>query len=101
MTFFQKREEQQTRHFQEPLNLDETEFEVIPADAEGWAEPLDPAERRERRADRIRLAAGVGDLLGVVTGTLAVLALLAVILSLASWVQQDVTQMALMLGTGL
>ena len=94
----QKQGQEEQRYFPEPLDLDEMEMD----DAEEEEQyPEDPEEKRERRLGRLRLAAGVGDLFGVVAGSLIVLALLAVILSLISWVQQDITQTAVMLGSGL
>ncbi len=48
-------------------------------------------ERRESRRDRLRLAFGVGDLFGTVLGALCILALLALLFSLISWVYTDLS----------
>ncbi|MBR6029048.1 MAG: hypothetical protein IKP40_08150 [Clostridia bacterium] len=100
----EREEERQPRYFEKPLPEDDLEDDADfedEADELAWAEAYDPQERRERLADRVRLAAGVGDLLGVVSGTIAVLALLALILTLVQWVRQDLLQTAEFLGTGL
>lgn len=94
------RDRERQRRFARPPEIDED----LNADTDDLLDDeafLDPAERRERRIGRLRFAAGFGDLIGVVTGSLAVLALLALILSLISWVQQDITQTAILLGSGL
>ncbi len=54
--------------------------------------PEDPQERRAAHIGRMRVAAGVMDFLGVVAGMVAVLALVALLISLVSWLMADMSQ---------
>ena len=44
----------------------------------------------EQRQDRFRVAAGMMEFLGVVLGVICILALLALLFSLLSWLGQDI-----------
>ncbi len=65
-----------------------------PLDETYWQhlQDRDMQEDRLRRQDQLRLISGVGDFLLVVAGTAAVLALVALIISLVIWVRDDITQ---------
>ncbi len=54
--------------------------------------PVTDEERRLIRQGRWRVLAGVGDFFGVVAGTIAILVLTALLVSLITWVQRDITQ---------
>jgi len=47
------------------------------------------AQRRERRQLRYRVAAGISDFMGVVMGTVVVLLLAALLMTLVNWVVTD------------
>lgn len=55
-------------------------------------QPVTDEERRLIRQGRWRVLAGVGDFFGVVAGTIAILVLTALLVSLITWVQRDITQ---------
>ena len=101
MTYFQHPEQEPAREqlFLEPVTDDPDEdgaeaepVEVPPERA--WRHILDVEEREDRlqRRDRLRLLAGVSDFLLVILGTLLVLALVALVVTLILWVQGDITE---------
>ena len=47
-------------------------------------------EKKLRRLGRFRVAAGVMDFLGVIGGMIAVLVLIALLISLLNWLQADI-----------
>lgn len=49
-------------------------------------------ERLEARRMKWRMLAGVGDFFGVLAGTVAILLLVALLISLITWVQADISQ---------
>lgn len=53
---------------------------------------LDEQERREARQMRWKLLAGAGDVLAVLAGTVVILLLVALLISLITWVQADMSQ---------
>ncbi len=55
-------------------------------------QPVTDEEKRLIRQGRWRMLAGVGDFFGVVAGTIAILVLTALLVSLVTWVQRDITQ---------
>ncbi|MBQ7846612.1 MAG: hypothetical protein IJ392_10765 [Clostridia bacterium] len=55
-------------------------------------EYLTEEERREARQMRWKLMAGVGDFIGVLAGTVVILLLVALLVSLITWVQADISQ---------
>lgn len=83
--------------FQQPVEqdfddeyYDEDTGEFFAADYDG--EYLDEEERFEERQNRWRLMAGIGDFLGVLAGTVVILLLVALLISLITWVQSDISQ---------
>lgn len=52
----------------------------------------DPQERRAAHLGRMRVAAGVMDFLGVVAGMVVALVLVALLISLVSWLMTDMSQ---------
>lgn len=53
---------------------------------------LDEEERREARQLKWKMLAGIGDFLGVLAGTVVILLLVALLISLITWVQADMSQ---------
>ncbi len=53
---------------------------------------LTEEERREARQMRWKLLAGIGDFLGVLAGAVVILLLVALLISLITWVQGDISQ---------
>lgn len=53
---------------------------------------LDEEERLEARQMRWKLLAGAGDVLAVLAGTVVILVLVALLISLITWVQADMSQ---------
>ncbi|MBQ8653943.1 MAG: hypothetical protein IJ507_03320 [Clostridia bacterium] len=104
MAYFnhQKKEAQQHRRvFNEPVasHLDDALEDDDYPDEEDYDdyEPLDEddmtdEERALARRDRWRVLAGVGDFLAVIAGTVVILVLIALLVSLINWVYADITQ---------
>ncbi len=63
-----------------------------PVDPDADAFPEDAQEAEERRRGYLRVAAGIGDFLGVVAGAVAILLLVAMLISLTDWVHSDLVQ---------
>ncbi len=57
-----------------------------------YDEYLTDEERREARQMKWKLLAGVGDFFGVLAGTVVILLLVALLVSLITWVQADISQ---------
>ena len=55
-------------------------------------EAMTDEERRLARRDRWRVLAGVGDFLGVIAGTVVILLLIMLLVSLINWVHADLSQ---------
>ena len=53
---------------------------------------LTDEEKRAARQGRFRVAAGVGDFFGVIAGTVVILVLVALLVSLVNWVHADISQ---------
>ena len=71
---------------------------------EGYYDPendalLDEEERAEARRSRWRMLAGVGDFFSVIAGTVVILLLTALLISLITWVQADISQTFVLLQT--
>lgn len=64
-------------------------------------EPMTDEERRIARQGRFRVAAGVMDFFGVIAGTVVILVLIALLVSLITWLQQDFDQTFTLLTTNL
>lgn len=64
-------------------------------------EPMTEAERRAARQGRFRVAAGVLDFFGVIAGTVVILILIALLVSLITWLRQDFDQTFTLLTTNL
>ena len=71
------------RRFIRPVTDDEFDDAGTPALA-------DEDEEKARREDNLRMAMGLGDLLGVIAGVVLILLLLTVLISLVNWVHADV-----------
>lgn len=64
-------------------------------DDEDWVDDLETeskAERRERHRGAMRVVAGVSDFFGVIVGTVCVLLLTALLISLLNWLHADIQQ---------
>lgn len=76
------------------LQQDTWEEDEYPED-EQWEDDLEAEDREERRArrrDKMRVAAGVSDFFGVILGTVCILALIALLVSLLNWLHADIAQ---------
>ncbi len=101
MTYFQQPEQQPEREqlFLQPVvdepedDFDEPEDPPVQQER-AWRHIRDAEEREERllRRDRLRLVAGVSDFLLVILGSLLVLALVALLVTLVVWVLGDITE---------
>ena len=89
MPYFEHHEETRHQsHFAESAeHLLDTD-DSMQYDTDDW----DTQESIEERRDRLRLLFGAGDLFGTVLGALCILALLALLISLGSWVWNDLSQ---------
>ena len=79
--------------FQQPVEddyLDDEDGEYI--DEMYYDDFLDEEERREARQLKWKMLAGIGDFLGVLAGTVVILLLVALLISLITWVQADMSQ---------
>lgn len=56
-------------------------------------------ERAEARRSKWRMLAGVGDFFSVIAGTVVILLLTALLISLITWVQADISQTFVLLQT--
>ncbi len=98
MAYFRHENEQND---QEDYRPEDQEFQDDGWDGEAY--PDDPAweddleeedreERRARRRDKMRVAAGVSDFFGVILGTVCILVLIALLVSLLNWLHADIAQ---------
>lgn len=117
MAYFNHQEQQQAPHtpvFQHPVEDDwddapaedyDDAYDEEPYDEAGeedWDdEPMTDEERRQARRGRFRVAAGVADFFGVIAGTVAILVLIALLVSLITWLQADFDQTFTLLTTNL
>ncbi len=109
MPYFENREPEQETYdplFREPVEdapYDEEEYDLEEYDLDSfgeedadtdWRDIRDPDEREERlrRRDQLKLIFGVSDFVLVILGTVAVLALVALLIVLAVWVRDDILQ---------
>ncbi len=56
-------------------------------------------EREEARRNKWRMLSGVGDFFSVIAGTVVILLLVALLISLITWVQADISQTFVLLQT--
>lgn len=63
--------------------------ELLPEEEE---EELTPEEKQARRRDRLEMAAGMWNFGATVVGVALCLVLLALLISLITWLQQDISQ---------
>lgn len=77
--------------FQQPV-YDDSEDDYEYDDEPYEDDYLDEQERREARQMRWKLLAGAGDVLAVLAGTVVILLLVALLISLITWVQADMSQ---------
>ena len=98
MAYFQ-RENEQNDHVQnlpEDEALQDEDWENSEyLDDEAWEDDLEAEDREERRArrrDQMRVAAGVSDFFGVILGTVCILVLIALLVSLLNWLHADIAQ---------
>lgn len=73
---------------------EEDEFPLPPDEDDDYDldDELTDEERREMRKGRFRVAAGVFDFFSVIAGTVVVLLLIALLVSLVTWLQADIDQ---------
>ena len=96
-----KPQERHRRAFYQPVVDDQDEdyedynedYDMLPEHGDDLdEEALTDEERRLARRDRWRVLAGVGDFLGVIAGTVVILLLIALLVSLINWVHADLSQ---------
>ena len=82
--------------FQQPVEddylEDDQELDEYYTDELYYDEYLTDEERREARQMKWKLLSGVGDFFGVLAGTVVILLLVALLVSLITWVQADISQ---------
>lgn len=78
--------------FQQPVYDDADQDEYAYDDLPYEDDDLDEQERLEARQMRWKLLAGAGDVLAVLAGTVVILLLIALLISLITWVQADMSQ---------
>lgn len=77
--------------FQQPVYDDDDQF--YEEDYEPYEDDyLDEQERREVQQMRWKMLAGAGDVLAVLAGAVVILVLIALLISLLTWVQADMSQ---------
>lgn len=73
--------------------LPEEPYDDEPEEDDAWDdEPLTDEERKLMRKGRFRVAAGVFDFFSVIIGTVVILILIALLVSLITWLQSDFDQ---------
>ena len=81
-------------YFQHPED-EEADWDAEEQDT-GWVDDdeqlFDDEERRESHRGRMRVLAGLGDFIGVILGTVCILLLVALLISLLNWLRADVGQ---------
>ena len=78
--------------FQQPVEDEYIDDEYFDEDMLAYDDYLTQEERREARQMKWKLLAGVGDFIGVLAGTVVILLLVALLISLITWVQADISQ---------
>ena len=80
--------------FQQPVEDDYLDGENGEYDTDEmyYDDFLDEEERREARQMKWKMLAGIGDFIGVLAGTVVILLLVALLISLITWVQADMSQ---------
>lgn len=82
--------------FQQPVedNMDDEYYDTDEYDTAAWYddEYLTEEERLEMRQSKWRMLAGIGDFFAVLAGTVVILLLVALLISLITWVQADISQ---------
>lgn len=81
--------------YEEEYNGDELYNDELYEDElydDAYLDELPPEERKLRRAGRFKVAAGLFDFSAVIIGLIVALALIALIVSLASWVINDLSR---------
>lgn len=97
MAYFNNYDEQDLQEDYQPVFqqsvYDDAEYDDA-YDDEPYGEDdyLDEQERREVRQSRWKLLAGAGDVLAVLAGAVVILLLVALLISLITWVQADMSQ---------
>jgi hypothetical protein len=56
-------------------------------------------EERQERLDHLRFAAGMGDFVGVILGSVVILIMILLILSLLNWLRRDILATFTLLGS--
>lgn len=94
MAYFSNREPQKPheRVFRVPVAEDDPYAEDGDFAAGLSPEEFAAQEEQEEQRSRFRLYAGIADLVGVVVGTLVILLAVALIISLGTWIYNDMTQ---------
>lgn len=78
--------------FQQPVEDDYDDEEEYYTDEVYYDDYLTEEERIALKQNKWRMLAGVGDFFGVLAGTVVILLLLALLISLITWVQADISQ---------
>ena len=83
--------------FQEPVEDDYDEYDELDpveydTDELYYDEYFTEEERREAKQMKWRMLAGVGDFFSVLAGAVVILLLVALLISLITWVQGDISQ---------
>lgn len=82
--------------FQQPVEDDYDDYdegdEEYYTDEVYYDDYLTEEERIALKQSKWRMLAGVGDFFGVLAGTVAILVLIALLISLITWVQADISQ---------
>lgn len=94
MAYFQNRqpEEPHRQVFNAPIPQDDPYAEDEEEEMNLTPEELRELDEQERRDGRYRLMSGVFNLIGVVLGTLAILGVIALLISMVIWVANDMSQ---------
>lgn len=77
--------------FQQPVYADDDQYDEY-CDEPYEDDYFDDQERREVQQMRWKMLAGAGDVLAVLAGTVVILVLIALLISLLTWVQADMSQ---------
>lgn len=99
MAYFQDRQKQEEEEYQ-PVFQDPTvqynpdDFADDGDDPEYYEDDayLTEEDKQWQRQSKWRILAGLGDFLGVIAGTVVILVLIALLISLIHWVQADIRQ---------
>lgn len=70
----------------------ETYYDDQPYYDDDYDEPMTREERRQARRMRFQVMAGLFDFLGVIAGTVVILVVIALLVSLITWLQSDIYQ---------